>query len=164
MNLLALDQASRVSGWAVFKDGHLEQFGKIELKDEDIGARLVVLRQEVKRIIDIYEINEVAFEDIQLQSSVGSNVLTFKVLASVYGNILEMLTEMGINYTIVPSVKWKSTLGIKGKKRVEQKTNAQNYVIETFGVKPTQDECDAICIGVHALLREFPEGRSWAKE
>lgn len=164
MNLLAIDQASRVSGWAFFKDGQLEQFGKIELTDEDIGTRLVVLRQEIKSLIDKYEINEVAFEDIQLQSSVGSNVLTFKVLASVYGNILEMLTEMKINYIIVPSVRWKSTLGIKGKKRAEQKNNAQNYVIETYGVKPTQDECDAICIGAHTLIVEFPEGRTWASE
>lgn len=164
MNLLAIDQASRVSGWAFFKNGQLEQFGKIELTDEDIGTRLVVLRQEIKSLIDKYEINEVAFEDIQLQSSVGSNVLTFKILASVYGNILEMLTEMKINYIIVPSVRWKSTLGIKGKKRVEQKNNAQNYVIETYGVKPTQDECDAICIGAHALIAEFPEGRTWASE
>ena len=46
---------------------------------------------------------------------------------------------------------WKSTLGIKGKTRPEQKQNAQKWVIATYGVKPTQDECDAICIGAHKI-------------
>jgi len=46
---------------------------------------------------------------------------------------------------------WKSTLGIKGKTRPEQKRSAQDFVRLEFNVKATQDECDAICIGAHAV-------------
>ena len=161
MKLLALDQASRVSGYAVFENSKLITYGKIELEDEDVGLRLVVLRNKIKELIDNYNIDYVAFEDIQMQASVGSNVKTFKVLANVFGVILELLAEMNMKYSIVSSNSWKSTLKIKGRKRQEQKQNAQKYVEETYGVKATQDESDAICIGAHVCSLE--EGFSWAE-
>jgi hypothetical protein len=48
-------------------------------------------------------ITAVAFEDIQMQASVGNNVKTFKVLANVYGIILELCEELQIKYKIVSS-------------------------------------------------------------
>lgn len=161
MKLLSLDQASRITGYAIFEDSKLITYGKIELEDEDVGLRLVVLRNKVKELIDNYNIDFVAFEDIQMQTSVGSNVKTFKVLANVFGVILELVTELKIKYDIVSSNTWKSTLKIKGRKRAEQKQNAQKYVEETYNVKATQDECDAICIGAHVSSLE--DGYSWAE-
>ena len=161
MKLLSLDQASRITGYAIFEDSKLIAYGKIELEDEDVGLRLVVLRNKVKELIDNYNIDFVAFEDIQMQTSVGSNVKTFKVLANVFGVILELVTELKIKYDIVSSNTWKSTLKIKGRKRAEQKQNAQKYVEETYNVKATQDECDAICIGAH--VSSFEDGYSWAE-
>jgi hypothetical protein len=61
----------------------------------------------------------VGFEDIQLQTGLAGNVQTFKVLAEVYGVIHQLLDEKKIPYQVVPSVTWKSTLGIKGKNRQE---------------------------------------------
>ena len=42
-NLLALDQASVTSGYAVFKDGVLVDYGKFTY-DDDIGDRLVKIK------------------------------------------------------------------------------------------------------------------------
>ena len=66
-----------------------------------------------------------------------------------YGIIDELLTEKKIPHIAVLASSWKSTLSIKGKTRPEQKRNAQAYVEKTYGVKATQDESDAICIGSH---------------
>lgn len=101
--LLALDQASIVSGYSVFIDGKLVKYGKITLKEEEIGPRLVTLRNAIKDLIDEYQITQIAFEDIQMQSSVGNNVKTFKVLANVYGVILELCEELQLKYEIVSS-------------------------------------------------------------
>ena len=60
-----------------------------------------------------------------------------------------MFVELKMPRTAVLSTVWKSTLGIKGRDRTAQKKAAQEWVINTYGVKPTQDECDAICIGAH---------------
>lgn len=158
--LLALDQASRVSGWAVFYDNKLEASGKFTADNDDIGERLYFIRTKIKELIDKYDINEVAFEDIQLQGNVTNNVQTFKVLAEVFGIVYELVTELKIPHTAVLSGTWKSTLGIKGRTRPEQKRNAQAFVQETYGIKCTQDESDAICIGTHMVknLKAANEG------
>ncbi len=157
--LLALDQASVITGYAIFENDKLVTYGKIKLEDEEIGPRLVTLRNEIKKLINENNITTIAFEDIQMQASVGNNVKTFKVLANVYGVILELCEELQLKYKIVSSNTWKSTLKIKGKSRSEQKKNAQNYVQETYGVNCTQDEADAICIGSHMCIAEA--GISW---
>ena len=154
MRLLALDQASRVSGWAFFEDGELKEYGKIIVSDDDIGERLYKIRSEIKNLIEKFQIDEIIFEDIQLQTNVGNNVKTFKILAEVFGVIYELATEMKIKNTAVLSGVWKSALGIKGKRRPEQKHNAQLYVNNTYNVNPTQDECDAICIGAYKFLNQ----------
>jgi hypothetical protein len=40
-NILALDQASRVSGFAVFSDKKLIKYGKIIPKAEELGKRFL---------------------------------------------------------------------------------------------------------------------------
>lgn len=152
-NLLALDQASVTTGYAIFKDGVLDTYNKFTLEDEDLGKRLVSIRRIIIGLVNKYNIDEIAFEDIQLQNNVGNNVQTFKTLSEVFGVIHETVIELGIKYTIVPSLTWKSTLGIKGRNRQEQKRDAQRYVIENYGIKPSQDICDAICIGNHILKK-----------
>lgn len=153
--LLALDQASRTSGWAVFNDQELIAHGHFTFEDDDIGVRLQQIREKVCSLINDYDINEIAFEDIQLQGNVVNNVQTFKVLAEVFGVIYELATELQIPNTAVLAGTWKSTLGIKGKQRAEQKQNAQKYVLDTFKIKAAQDDCDAICIGAH-MIRKHP--------
>ena len=160
--LLALDQASQITGFAIFQDDELVTYGKIVLDDENIGARLVALRKKILNLIQDNKIDYVAFEDIQMQASVGNNVKTFKVLANVYGVILELCEEIGIKYSIVSSNTWKSTLKIKGKGRSEQKRAAQTFVAQEYNVKCTQDEADAICIGTHIIKNSDFIGNSWA--
>ena len=162
--LLALDQASQTSGYSVFTDGKLTEYGKFTFDDADVGHRLTKIRNKVISLIDQYNITEVAFEDIQMQTNRVNNVVTFKTLAEVYGVIHQLLDEKKIPYQVVPSVTWKSTLGIKGADRQAQKKNAQLWVVNNYNVKPTQDECDAICIGEH-IIRKSSEniGFDWSE-
>jgi len=58
---------------------------------------------------------------------------------------------MRVPHTLIHSSTWKSALSIKGRSRPEQKRAAQQYVVNIYHMdkkKPTQDECDAICIGI----------------
>lgn len=101
--LLALDQSSRKNGYSIFINNNLVTYGLIDLSEEDIGERLLTLKNSVINLINEYNINEIAFEDIQMQASVGNNVQTFKVLAEVFGTIRLICTEKQITYTIVSS-------------------------------------------------------------
>lgn len=113
--ILALDQSSHTTGYAIFIEGQLETFGHLTLKDEDIGIRLMKLKYFVKELIDKYNITEVIIEDIQLQSNVSNNVATFKVLAEVFGVIYELITEMDIKFSAILASVWKSKLKIKSR-------------------------------------------------
>lgn len=161
-NLLALDQASVTTGYAIFQNGQLVKYGKITLDDPNVGTRLAVLRQTLIDMINEYNITCLAFEDIQLQASVGNNVKTFKVLANVFGVIWELCEELKLKYEIVSSNTWKSTLKIKGKNRSEQKRAAQDYIKEEYEISCTQDEADAICIGTHMLKNSEFFHSAWA--
>lgn len=151
MVLLALDQSSRITGWSVFKDNKLVDYGKFTLDEENVDARLQHFRKKITQLIYDYSPDEVVYEDIQFQTNVANNVQTFKVLAEIYGVLSELLTEMRLPHTSILSTSWKSTLGIKGKARQEQKQNAQKYVLEKYGIKVVQDTVDSICIGEHYL-------------
>lgn len=152
MNILALDQASRVSGWAIFTDNTLLTYGKIDLSKEDnIGEKLHLLRQKVKKIIEDYKIEKVILEDIYMDGQQVNNVHTFKVLAEVFGVLFELCVDMNIPVEAVLAGTWKSTLGIRGKTRPDQKRAAQAWVLKNYEIKATQDEVDAICIGAHTI-------------
>ncbi len=154
-NLLALDQSSKTSGYSVFIDGKLTDFGKFTIEDTDLGIRLCKIKSKILELIAEYDIDEIIFEDIQLQMNVQQNVQTFKVLAEVYGLIEQLATELKIPHKSYLAASWKSQLNIKGKDRAEQKRNAQKYVLDTYNIKCTQDEADAICIGVCAIQRSL---------
>lgn len=164
MKVLALDQSTRVTGWAVFADGDLQEYGKFDAENAgmDIGKRLTYIRTKVWSLIEKHDIQKVVLEEIQLQSTVGNNVVTYKKLAYVQAIIIQLLDELKMPYEIVASSSWKSTLGIKGRARTEQKKNAQIYVNTIYGIKATQDECDAICIGTHYSKKPSEEGIDWA--
>ncbi len=151
--LLALDQASKCTGWAIFEDGELKSYGKISLDDPNTDTRLVQLRQGIQTLVTDYNIDEVIFEDIQQQNNVANNVQTFKILAEVYGVVSELLQEIQIPHSTVLAASWKSTLGIKGRTRAEQKKNAQLYVEQNYDIHVIQDIADAVCIGTHHIKR-----------
>jgi hypothetical protein len=44
-NILALDQATRISGYAIFSDDKLTDYGKIVTDNPDIGVRLTEIRK-----------------------------------------------------------------------------------------------------------------------
>ena len=148
--LLALDQSSHITGYAVFEDAKLVQYGKFSVDDDDVGERLVKIRNKVISIVEQYNINKILLEDIQLQGQTN-NVETYRKLAEVRGVLSELACEMKIPHEIIHSQTWKSTLDIKGRDRTTQKRNAQAYVAATYGKKVSQDESDAICIGSHYI-------------
>jgi hypothetical protein len=48
MRTLALDQSSHITGWAIFEDKTLVEFGKFNFQDSDLGERLHKIRCKVQ--------------------------------------------------------------------------------------------------------------------
>ena len=150
-NILALDQASRTSGYAVFQEGNLIASGTFTY-DDDFSLRLVKIRNKVDSLIEQYNITKILLEDIQLQGQTN-NVTTYKALAEVLGVLEELSRERKIPHELIHSSTWKSELDIKGRDRAMQKRNAQAFVATVYNKKVTQDESDAICIGTSYIKK-----------
>ena len=163
-NLLALDQSSYTTGYSIFKNGEPVVISHFTVLGDDLGKRLEQIRQNIIDLINKYDIDEVVFEDIQLQDVGGSRevgIKTFKILAEVFGVVHELMTELQMDYTIVPPVVWKATFQIAGKGRAKEKKLAQEYVFKTYGLRCTEDEADATCIGAHVIKKQESEF-NWA--
>ena len=63
-------------------------------------------------------------------------------------------------YVVAPNV-WKATFKIAGRGREAEKKLAQKYVLDEYGMKCTQDEADAACIGIH-ITKTATESFDWA--
>lgn len=155
MIILALDQSSKETGYSLFEteDKSLIDFGLISLDSSDLAERLFLLRENVKFLIEKYNVKKVFLEDIQFQK-IANGVTTYKILAEVIGVLTELFHEMKIPFRLVIASVWKSGLNIKGTNRQTQKANAKKYVEENFDLKEkslTQDMADSICIGAYSL-------------
>lgn len=143
--ILALDQATHTSGYAVFNNKNLIDYGSYVASGDDDIERSVDVKQWMISLIDQYEIDFVGLEGIQYQSTVG--VTTFETLARLQGILAATCVEEKIHYKIVSTNTWRLHCGVKGRTRPDKKRSMQMLVKEWFNLKPTEDECDAIGIG-----------------
>lgn len=153
MIVLALDQASQTSGFAIFNENKLVESGTFTFSGS-LDKRLVKIRQKIETMVKQYGVTEIVLEDIQMEKGVGNNVVTYKALAEVIGVITELLVELKIPYQLIPASTWRSGLGIKGTQRAVYKKNAQDYVARIYKKQVPEDEADAICIGSHYIKNE----------
>lgn len=155
MRLLALDQASRVTGVAIFDDDKLVKYGTFEIKsNQELGKRLTQFLENLDKLYAAYHFDAVAYEDIQLQMG---NVETYKRLAYIQAMILFWCEKHEKNlYCLSPS-HWRKILKDKygmlwGRKRAEQKQTAIDFIQEHYKKEVDSDTADAICIGCAANI------------
>ena len=151
-NLLALDQATYTTGFTILKDGKIQLVSHFDCTGNDLGDRLKQLRANIQNLIIQYNIDEVVFEDIQLQDVNGNKetgIKTFKMLAESFGVVHELLSEMKIKYSTAQPIKWKAHFKIAGKGRAQEKKMTQAYVLKNFGITCTEDEADSLCIAMY---------------
>jgi Holliday junction resolvasome RuvABC endonuclease subunit len=151
--VLSLDQASK-TGWSLYKgktliNHSIEDFNNIE----DYTARVSAIKQWALEMINKYNPEIISIEDIQQQI----NPKTYKQLAELKGVLENLLFEKEFLYFIISSSQWKGTCGVKGRKREEQKKNAQLFVKNKFNIDVGEDEADAICQGWHVVTKIVPE-------
>lgn len=147
--VLALDQATYVSGFAIFDNKKLIRSGIFETDLQEEIERDNRIKHWLISMIDNWEPDIVALEDIQLQQYNGrnGNVVTYKVLAHLQGILMECLHEEGIKYVIVSSATWRHHCGVKGRTKADKKKSMQILVKDWFDISVTNDESDAIGIG-----------------
>jgi len=151
IKICSYDQATKITGYSVFNNKELVTFGKLEVNEElNYIKRIKLMSELIKQSIILHKPEIVLFEDTQYQN----NVLTLKQLCQLQGSIINILHEFELKFFIIEPTKWRSGLGIKGRKRKEQKFNTQLKVKELYGIEVSEDEADAIALASFYLQRE----------
>lgn len=152
--IMSLDQSSRVTGWAIYDNKNLIAFGHFSIPANKImQQRLRSFVTYLNDLIEKYHPEKIYYEGIQYQS----NIETYKKLAYIQAMIIYFSSSIPI-MELAPS-HWRSIIkdkhGIKfGRSRAEQKQKAQDFVKEFFNKEVTEDEADAICLGLAGVLED----------
>lgn len=159
----SLDQALQTTGWAIFNNDKLIDYGTFKTKASDpIELRLGQIWNELNKLEEQYNFEYIFFEDIQQQKG---NVDTFKRLSYVQASIILWCYWIGnIKYTILSPSHWRKIIGDKynikfGRNRVEQKKAAQNFIQTLYDLSVKEDEADAIALGIAGII-EYNQNRS----
>lgn len=147
--LAAIDQATKKTGYAIFESGKLIHYGVFDA--ERFGAevrRINAVSHWLTSLIQNWQIDFVALEGIQLEKNFGVEV--FASLARLQGVLLDAVYEAGIDSIVCHTATWRNYNGVKGKTRTDRKTAMRLIVKEHYDVWVSDDESDAIGIGLYA--------------
>ena len=152
--ILALDQATKVTGYSIFDNGKLVKVGTFNTTSDDEVARCVAVKNWFLSMIQNWKPDYVGIEGIQYQpkvfdgDTVGS-VILFQTLAHLQGILLITCHENSIPYRICPTNTWRNVCGVKGRARADKKRSMQLIAKQWYNINATDDEADAIGIGYY---------------
>jgi Holliday junction resolvasome RuvABC endonuclease subunit len=145
--VLAMDNATKTSGWAILENGKPIESGVFEAdRSKEPIERIIEVSHWLSGMIYAWEIDTLGLENVQY----GGNAQTLILLSKLLGVLEVTGYEILQKSPIVVSVNtWRSYCGIKGANRIKKKESAQDYVREKFGIVASQDRAEAICLGVY---------------
>lgn len=146
--VIAFDQSTNVSGFSIWKGGHLCKYGVIKANPKDsLQLRILFLMSEMNKLILEWNPDVLVFEDTTYNNG---NVDLLKTLSKCLGCLEVFSIQLKRTfYTYKPS-EWRGGKGF-GRTRKQQKESAIQYVLDKYGIEATEDECEAICIGEYAV-------------
>lgn len=143
--ILALDQASYVTGYAIFDDKELVDYGTFETSLGDEIARINMIKMWLVSMIQKWRPDFIGIEGIQYEQHFG--VKTFQTLGRLQGVLMECCFEQKIPYEVCPTNTWRHHCGVKGRSRVDRKQSMKHIIKEMYDISVSDDIADAIGIG-----------------
>ena len=163
---LALDQASKTTGYAIFDNDKLVKYGKFTATCEDDIERFALMKEWLVSMINNWHPDHIGIEGIQFQEEGQAQkmgVTVFQTLARLQGILMLVCHEAKIPYTICPTNTWRHECGVKGKTRTDKKRSMQLLAKQWYDITVTDDEADAIGIGNYltSRIRRNTEITNW---
>lgn len=157
MKVMGIDQSTTLTGYSLFEDNKLIDYGVVNFKKvKNPTERIDLMKNWISDYIDECGVEFVVLEDTFLASFKGkaTGVTTYALLNRNLGVIENMIYNKKIPYVIAYPKVWKSVMKIKGRGRAEQKANTMLRVYDIFEKRTTEDEADAICLGAYACIEK----------
>lgn len=152
MKILALDLSTKSTGWAVYENAQLIDYGCITASSNDLIKRIQkIVFALIQQVLNKHKIVKVIVEEVHPEEKI-QNLQTHRALMWLQGAVAMMLHEIDKNIKIeylYPS-EWRKLCGIKtgaGVRRETVKESDIKFVNKTFGISVNDDIADAISIG-----------------
>lgn len=152
--ILALDQASHVSGYSIFDDGKLVKYGTFRTELHDETERIAMVKAWLFSMIETWKPDRIGIEGIQFQEESGGqkmSVTVFQTLARLQGVLMDTCYTAKVKFEICPTNTWRHTCGVKGRSRTDKKRSMQLIAKKWYDITVSEDEADAIGIGHHMV-------------
>ena len=169
MKVISLDLSTKNTGFAVFDNNNLIDYGCYSASSQDVVTRIYKIVDKLQNLLSKHSDTEkIIIEEVRpenTQYGVG-NLHTHKVLMWLQAKVIFMLHDsfpkVQIEY-VYPS-EWRKACGIRtGRsiKRESLKAADIDFVYQQYGVKTDDDTADAIGIG-HAFVNQLSNELNWA--
>ena len=158
---LSLDMSTSCTGWCVWENNRIKDYGCIVAdKELPLNKRIHKMWAGIAQVLEKYPaINRVVAEDPLPRTSKDTNEHTYRALNWLQGYVGVMLKDSGLNdLEFVFPNEWRSKVGIKtgyNKKRDVLKVEDMKWVKNQFGIDVNDDIADAIGIGYSSIDSAF---------
>lgn len=162
--ILALDQATHITGWSIYDGQQLIRYGTFSTNQKDEIARISTIKNWLISMIENWKPDFVAIEGIQFQDESSGNkmgVTVFQGLARLQGVLMETCYAQKVDYMVCPTNTWRNHCGVKGRYRADKKRSMQLIAKKWYDISLTDDEADAVGIGKYAADLNKIEVVNW---
>lgn len=152
MKILALDLSTKSSGWAVFDNGILMDYGCIASSSTDLMKRIKVMLAGLQEVLQKHnDIDKIYAEEVRPENGM-QNIKTHRALMWLQGAAALLIYDFNkkIELELIYPSSWRAAIGIKtgrGIKRTSLKEKDMQFVKENYNLDVNDDVADAICIG-----------------
>ena len=152
MKILSLDLSTKSSGWAIFENGLLIDYGCITSSSTDLLKRINVMIEGFNDILVKHpDITKVIAEEVRPENGL-QNIKTHRALMWLQGGIALALYAFNkkLELDLIYPSSWRAAIGIKtgrGVRRSSLKEKDIQFVKENYNLDVNDDIADAICIG-----------------
>lgn len=160
MRVLALDASTKSTGWALFDEKELINYGCLTATSTDLVKRIKKIISELVIVLSQNKVDKIILEEVRPEQGL-QNLKTHKALMYLQAAIVFLLHDnfstVEIEY-VYPS-EWRKKCGIKtgsGVRRDALKPLDIAFAKETYGVSVNDDIADAIGIG-HAYVNDLSD-------
>lgn len=136
MIVMGVDSSTRSTGYSIFKDKELIDYGVIKPEGNDWHERIVNQGPELVKILTKYHPDKIYMEDVPLKAQ---NPKVLVQLGAVQGYFYGLAASFNIPICFLLPSEWRSPMGLfdgtkNGTKRAEMKRKSVEKANELFGL------------------------------
>lgn len=154
---MGLDTSSRCSGFSVYKNGKLADYGCIDYTKFKGGTEA---RRDAMCLSLLRKLNEVNPDIVAIEEDVIGSSTTTRLLSMIIGVVYAWCLAKNRDFEMIQPSVWRGTVQDRDnpypKKREDVKEWDKQRAQELFGITDNDDVCDAVLLG-YALIKKRTE-------